>query len=455
MDKLEQKICDIIDSKKEEIMAFGRDIWTHAEMGYREFRTAGKFTDVLKSLGIETVEGLACTGAKGYLKGKDFKGTTVALMGEYDALPISNHPDANPETGASHCCGHNAQITGVMGAALALSDPEIKEAMDGNIVFFGVPAEEFVETDLKSKMIDEGKIGYGGGKCELIRIGALDDIDITVGHHTNVSADMALSLKTNNGFVNKSITFTGRSSHAAGAPQNGVDAYNAAALAKMAVDIQRESFRDSDTVCIHGFTTSGGSATNVIADHVSLEYYVRASNLDAVIDASKKFDRAMRAGAIATGAGLDIKTFAGYLPNMPAKDSTAVIEALHDANESCGGKYNVVIPDHIDHSTGSTDYGDVSSLMPTVQFNTSGFSGVLHSPSVRVTDEYLAYVVTAKVFALAGYKLLKNGGNYAKAMLDSYQALMTKEEYIKYMDSMMSSEHMDMNPLPLLDDIKR
>lgn len=105
MDKLEQKICDIIDSKKDEIIAFGRDIWTHAELGYREFRTAEKFTGVLKGLGVETVEGLAITGAKGYLKGKDYKGTTVALMGEYDALPIANHPDANPETGASHCCG--------------------------------------------------------------------------------------------------------------------------------------------------------------------------------------------------------------------------------------------------------------------------------------------------------------------------------------------------------------
>ena len=451
MDRLEQKICDIIDSKKDEIIAFGRDIWTHAELGYREFRTAGKFTDVLKSLGIETVEGLAVTGAKGYLKGKDYKGTTVALMGEYDALPIANQPDANPETGASHCCGHNAQITGVMGAALALSDPEIKEAMDGNIVFFGVPAEEFVEVELKSKMIEEGKIGYGGGKCELIRIGALDDIDITVGHHSSPAVELALSNGTNNGFVNKMITFTGKAAHAAGAPQNGIDAYNAAALAKNAVDIQRESFRDSDTVRIHGFTVNGGSATNVIADKIVLEYYVRANNVPAVIDASKKFDRAMRAGAVATGAGLTIKTFAGYLPLVPTKETTAMVEALNAANASCGNKYKVTGLDTLKHSTGSTDYGDVSSIMPTVQFNTGGYTGVMHNPDVMPTDEYLAYVMTAKVFALAGYKLLKNGGSYAKAMMDSFEAVMTKDEYIKYMDSMMAEEHIEMSPLPLLD----
>ena len=454
MDRLEQKICDIIDGKKDEIIAFGRDIWTHAELGYREFRTAGKFTDVLKSLGIETVEGLAVTGAKGYLKGTDYKGTTVALMGEYDALPIANHPDANPETGASHCCGHNAQITGVMGAALALSDPEIRDAMDGNIVFFGVPAEEFVEVELKSKMIEEGKIGYGGGKCELIRIGAMDDIDITVGHHTNTNAELCLSNGTNNGFVNKMITFTGRAAHAAGAPQNGIDAYNAAALAKNAVDIQRESFRDKDTVRIHGFTVQGGSATNVIADNIVLEYYVRANNIPAVIDASKKFDRAMRAGAVATGAGLTIKTFAGYLPLIPVKETASVVEALKDANESTGNKYNVDIPEEVRHSTGSTDYGDVANIMPTIQFGTGGYKGVLHNPDVMPTDEYLAYVMTAKVFALAGYKLLKNGGEYAKAMLDSYEAVMTRDEYIKYMDSMMGEEHIDMQPLPLLDEQK-
>ena len=92
--------------------------------------------------------------------------------------------------------------------------------------------------------------------------------------------------------------------------------------------------------------------------------------------------------------------------------------------------------------------------MPTIQFGTGGYKGVLHNPDVMPTDEYLAYVMTAKVFALAGYKLLKNGGEYAKAMIDSYEAVMTRDEYIKYMDSMMSEEHIDMQPLPLLDEQK-
>ena len=164
MDRIEQKICDIIEQNQDKIEDFGRDIWKHAELGYRETRTAGRFAEWLRGLGVETEEKLAVTGVKGYLNGKGAKGTTIAVMGEFDALPIAAHVDANPETGASHCCGHNAQLAGVAGAALALTDPEVRAAMDGNVVFFGVPSEEFVEVDYKNSLREQGVIRYGGGK---------------------------------------------------------------------------------------------------------------------------------------------------------------------------------------------------------------------------------------------------------------------------------------------------
>src|SRR5699024_5799899 len=82
MDRIEWKICEIIDRNQEKIKEFGRDIWTHAELGYRETRTAERFAGWLSELGIETEKGLAVTGVKGYLSGKGAKGLTVALMGE-------------------------------------------------------------------------------------------------------------------------------------------------------------------------------------------------------------------------------------------------------------------------------------------------------------------------------------------------------------------------------------
>lgn len=150
---------------------------------YAEFRTSQKFTEQLESLGLSCERELAVTGVKSYLKEKKDGEIRVALMGEMGALPISDHLDANPETGAAHCCGHDAQLTGVMGAALALADPEVQSALGGNVVFFGVPSEEGSTQAIKEPLMKTGKIHSGGGKCEFIRQGVVDDIDIAVGHH--------------------------------------------------------------------------------------------------------------------------------------------------------------------------------------------------------------------------------------------------------------------------------
>ncbi len=95
MDRIEQKICEIIDSKKEEIMAFGRDVFCHAELGFKEMRTSGKFVEEMEKLGHGRRDGPAITGVKSYLKPKgSTEGPTLAVIGEMDALPIPNHPDA-------------------------------------------------------------------------------------------------------------------------------------------------------------------------------------------------------------------------------------------------------------------------------------------------------------------------------------------------------------------------
>ncbi len=447
MDRIEEKICRLIDEHQEEIKAFGRDIWHHGEMGYKEVRTSEKFAEYGKKYGLVTEQGLAVTGVKCYLKGKEKKGITVAVVGEMDALPIPDHPDANPETGASHCCGHNAQLAGVVGAMMALTDEEVREAMEGNVVFLAAPAEEYVDLPFKQKLMEEGKIRYGGGKCELIRTGALDDVDIAIGHHTQPGEELVLSNSSSNGFVNKVVTYTGRAAHAAAAPQWGIDAQNAAVLAFHALDIQRESFQEKDFVRLHAVITRGGSAANIIADDVQMDASIRAKHIPAYIDAAKKADRAFRAGAVATGCGMKIETVPGYMPTVPCTDVKALEEALEDA---AAGSYRITYQGADKHIAASTDFGDVSCLMPLLQFGTGGYEGQLHNPNVKVTDEYLAYVMTAKIFALTAYKLLKNGGDYAKALLDSYKAVLTKESYLALMDSMSTTEVKEMEPLEVV-----
>lgn len=445
MDRIEKRICDIIDQHRDEIIEFGRDIWCHAEMGYKEFRTAKKFEEAITPYCNNVETELAITGVKGYLKEKKEGEMMVSIMGELDALPIATHPDANPETGASHCCGHNAQITGVYGSLFALADEEVKAALDGNINFFAVPAEEFVDIEFKNGLIKEGKIAYGGGKCELIRIGALDDIDVTIGHHIDPTCDIRVANASSNGFVNKTVKFVGKASHAAGSPEKGIDALAAAELAMHAVNLQRESFRDEDAVRVHGFVSHGGTAMNVIADTVTMEYSVRANNVPAFLEASEKFDRAITAGAIASGCGAEIVTLPGYLPTIPAKDVSALKDAMKTLEE--------IYPDYKygygdgAATTGSTDFGDLSSIMPLIQFKTGGFTGILHNANMNVVDEELAYVATAKLFALTAYNLLKNGAEKAKSLVDNFEPIFNKESYVEYMNSVNKTEIIDIKPL--------
>ena len=305
LDKTEQKIVDIIDAHRNEIIAFAKDIYTHAELGYKEYRTAEKFASFMKNLGLETKEGLAVTGVKAYLNEEEKTNVSLALIGELDALRIPEHKYANPETQGAHCCGHHAQLAGVIGAALALTHADVKKELDGQVVFFAVPAEEYGEIEFKNSLTAQGKIKYGGGKCELIRIGAFDDIDLDIVHHTG-DKDISVGSHSNNGFVSKVIRYKGLAAHAAGAPHLGVNALNAASLGLSALAYQRETFRDDDHVRIHPIITKGGNLVNVVPDEVVIETLVRAANKDAIADAAAKTDRAFKAGAIAVGASCEV-----------------------------------------------------------------------------------------------------------------------------------------------------
>lgn len=437
MDAVEQKIVEIIDSNKEKIIEFGRNIFCNAELGYKEFKTSKKFADHLKSLNLNVHENLAITGVKGYLKGSR-SDLTVALIGELDALRIPEHPSVNPETGAAHSCGHNAQLAGVAGAAIALSDPEVSASLGGDVVFFGVPAEEYGEIEFKNKLRSEGKIIYGGGKSELIRIGAFDDIDLGIVHHSAVHG-ISVGNGSSNGFVSKVIRYIGREAHAAAEPEKGLNALNAASLGLSALAYQRETFRDEDSVRVHPIITKGGNLVNVIPDEVVIETLVRAKNTDAILDADKKTDRSFHAGAMAIGTGIEISTMPGYLPQIPAAADTIILEA---AKQAASGR-NVAEIEPSSHQAGSTDVGDLQHILPVLGFTTGGFKGTLHSKDFQFTDEEEAYIVTAKIFALSAYKFLKEGAAAAEKLVKNYQPKYTKQEYLNFMDNLIRNERID------------
>ena len=438
MDAVEQKIMDLIDSHRDEILEFARDIYTHAELGYKEFRTAAKFTEFSKKLGLRVQENLAITGAKAYLNEDKKDVVSLALIGELDALRIPAHKYANPETQGAHCCGHHAQLAGIIGAAIALADPAVADKLDGQVVFFAVPAEEYGEIAFKNELKEAGKIKYGGGKCELIRIGAFDDIDLSLAHHSTNGSEISFNQGSNNGFVSKVIRYHGKAAHAANSPEKGINALNAASLGLAALAYHRETFRDSDHVRIHPIVTKGGDLVNVIPEEVVVETLVRASNNEAIVDAAEKTDRAFFAGGAALGATVEIETMPGYLPTIPQKPAEALVEA---AKLAAGDRYQVLIKDNAGSvSGGSTDVGDVQHIQPVLVFNTGGVEGNFHSAQFDVVDEELAYLETAKVFALGAYRLLRDRAKEAKKIVDAYEPRYTKEEYIAFMDSFIKKE---------------
>ncbi len=236
------------------------------------------------------------------------------------------------------------------------------------------------------------------------------------------------------------IRYKGKSAHAAGSPQLGINALNAVSIGFSALAFHRETFQDKDSVRIHPIITKGGDLVNVIPDEVVIETLVRASNVEAISDASKKTDRAFKAGAFALGAGIEIETMPGYLPTIALEANPQVVDA---ANMALGGKYPVKEKDVTFHSGGSTDLGDLEHLQPVLTFRTGGMKDRIHSEKFDIIDEELAYVVTAKIFALSAYNLLKNGAKEAKKTVENYRPAFTKEEYLVYMEKSINKETLE------------
>ena len=427
MDKkeLKKRVLEAIDSQADKIIAIGEKIYANPEMGYREFETSSLVKSVFDELSIPCRSGLAVTGVKANLSGKSSK-ARVAVIGEMDAVTCSTHPSADPVSGAAHACGHHAQIANMLGCAIGLS--AIGGELDGDVCFFAVPAEEFVEIGFREKLRERGDIEFFGGKQELIRLGEFDDIDMAIMVHAQGgSPENAVYLDGEGiGFVAKTVNFIGKAAHAGGAPHEGINALNAAMAAMMCIHAQRETFRDEDKIRVHPIITNGGELVNVVPSLVTMETYVRGATHPAIADASMKVDRAIRGATMAIGADCEIINYKGYLPLVQSKELSKIFEA--NAQELPDGPKVVRGVD----MTGSTDIGDLGHIMPIIQPTVGGFVGNLHAVEFGVADKYRAFVLPAKLMAMTVIDLLSDGAAEALRIKADYKPLMTKEEYLAF-----------------------
>jgi|GraSoiStandDraft_45_1057281.scaffolds.fasta_scaffold23148_2 amidohydrolase len=415
-----------IDAHGSELEALARQIFAQPELGFKEHRTASVVQEWFDRLGLDHRDGIALTGTRADLACGS-AGPTVAILGELDSLLCWEHPDRDPRTGAVHACGHNAQIAMMLGAGLALR--EVAPHLAGRIALMAVPAEEYVELEERLAFREQGQLEFLGGKAEMVRLGAFDDVDVAMMVHASSrpeDGDIAVG-GTNNGMVAKFVRFLGRTSHAGGAPDQGINALSAARVALAGIDAIRETFRDDDHIRVHPIVTRGGDVVNAIPADVRIELFCRGASVEAIELAHRKVDRALKAGALAVGGSVEITTLPGYLPLF--HDPTLV--AMFRANA-----VSVVGADNVrdkGHGGGSTDMGDISHILPTVHPYAGGAAGAGHGADYRIEDYTRAVLNPARALAMTVVDLLSDNAREATRVKAEFKPRMTRDDYLAYL----------------------
>ena len=421
---LKNKALENIEANKDKIIEIGEKIYNNPELGYKENFATDLVFDEMDKLGLNPEKNLAVTGCNGILDtGK--KGPQIAVMGELDAVICREHPDADPKTGAVHACGHNIQTAAMLGVAFGLNDQSVLDQLAGQIEFMAVPAEEYVEIEYRLDLKENGEISYLGGKQEMIKRGHFDDIDISMMIHSMDLQDKKVLISpSGNGFVGKKVQFTGKEAHAGGAPDQGINALNAAMLAINNINALRETFKDEDRIRVHPIITKGGDIVNIVPADVRMESYVRGRTIDALMEANKKVNNALRAGGMAIGADVDINDIPGY---MPLLNDENLDDILHENTDGLVTEEEIVRGVSF---TGSFDFGDITHIMPGLHPFIGGVEGDIHTRNFRMKDPETAYILSAKLMALTLIDLLVDDAARANKVIDQYEPKLTKEEYL-------------------------
>lgn len=427
--EMKQAAIAAIEERKEEIIGIAKTILQNPETGFTEQKTSRLVQQKMQTMGIPFQAGLALTGVKGVVEGKAGPGPSVAVIGELDSLLVSDHPYHDEVTGAAHACGHHCQVANMLGAMVGLMVPDVINNLSGRIIPIAVPAEEFIEVERRMRLRDEGKLEFMGGKQEFIKVGSFDDVDMAMICHTSNEKFKLGVGGTSNGHVVKFVQFLGRGAHAGGAPHMGINALNAAVLALSAIHANRETFREQDTVRIHGILTRGGDAVNAVPSNVTLEWRVRSGNLEALVANSSKIDRCFKAGAMAVGARVSITNIAGYLP---MRNNALMQETFVQNAHALAGKRHVLIRPATHNGGGSTDMGDLAQIMPLIHPYCGGATGTGHGNDYVIQDYETAVVLAAKAMATTVIDLLSEGAARAKEVKETDHHPMSKEQYLGF-----------------------
>ena len=408
-----------------------RYLWKNPETGFKEYKTAAYMQKAFEDFGYEltlagNIPGFYTTIDTGR------EGPTLLIMGELDSIICPQHPECDPETGASHSCGHHAQCATLIGIAGALKEPGVLDKFSGKIKLCAVPAEELLEIDYRSKLKEQGIIKYFGGKGEFLARGYFDDVDLAFMVHTSSSFAVR---KGSVGCMAKKVIYKGKASHAGGSPWNGINALYAATNGLNAVNSIRETFQEKDIIRVHPIITEGGAMVNAIPGSATLESYVRGSSFDGIVDANKKVNRAFIGSALSLGANIEINDFPGYAPLVNDHD---MMQVAKEAAELALPDKEFIYSEQM--GSGSTDMGDLCCVMPVVHPYAAGMTGTSHGSDYYITNPVDACVGSAKLQMAMLLILLGDGAKRAKKIIEEFKPLFaTKQAYLDFMDSLIDS----------------
>lgn len=454
------RISQIIENKRDFLIDVSDDIWSFAEIGYKEWKSAERLCEALEQEGFNvqrSVGEIETAFIASYGSGTPI----VAILGEYDALsglsqkggiakpvPITNG-------GNGHGCGHNLLGTGSLAAAIAVRYYMEENNLPGTVRYYGCPAEE-----------------SGAGKTHMVREGLFDDVDFALtwhpGSHNKVMSSRSLAC------TGGSFRFIGKSSHAAASPHLGRSALDAVELMNVGANYLREHIIQ-DARIHYAITNTGGISPNVVQAEAEVFYYTRAPRFSQAAEIYERVCDIARGAALMTGTQVEIPVAGGLsdlIPNTvletvmhknfaeigtPIYDEDEIQFAReirstlanedkeHDiqfTKELKGKELSDVVEPYVESSEimpGSTDVGDVSWIVPTAQCNTSCF--------VLGTPLHTWQVVTQGATSIAHKGMLHAGKVIAATAVDVMQNQnmieQAKEELYKRKDG-----EMYISPLP-------
>jgi len=312
-----------VSRHREELVALSHRIHAHPELKFEEVRSSAWCAGVLSDAGIPVEHGVYDLPTAFEARVGDGP-LHVALCAEYDALPA-----------IGHACGHNIIAAMAVGAGLALAP--LADDLGITVRVLGTPAEE-----------------GGGGKVFMLDRGAFDGVHAAMMVHPAAIEDPLVRVSA---VAHMNVRYTGHESHAAAAPQLGVNAADAFTVAQTAIGLLRQHIRATDQV--HGIVTHGGDAANIVPAHTEGLWMVRARTEDELVELRPRVERCFEAGALATGAALSIDDVSPVYAHM--EHDLDVVE-LYRANAIALGRE----PTPGGEMTFSTDMGNVSLAVPSI-----------------------------------------------------------------------------------------